>query len=141
MIGLVIGGCCLIGEARKEPSYPTVRLGWDERGVRGVHMLGSFVLKPGEAIDDGNVQIKVVELTPGDPCAEAYSFVGADRVILRFARKTDQRTICEPIFMVGGGGSLLGDQCGRVAKESDIAAVYIKMINITDGWVYFELAK
>ena len=104
-------------------------------------LLLKHALKPGEAIDDGNVQIKVVELTPGDPCAEAYSFVGADRVILRFARKTDQRTICEPIFMVGGGGSLLGDQCGRVAKESDIAAVYIKMINITDGWVYFELAK
>jgi len=104
-------------------------------------MLGSFVLKTSEAIENGNVQIKVVELTPSDPCAEAYSFVGADRVTLRFVRKNDQKVLCEYIFMDASSTSLLSDQCREVTKESDVAAVYIKAINITDGWAYFELAR
>jgi hypothetical protein len=141
MISLAIGGCCLKEGARKEPSYPSVRLGWNEQEVRGFHMLGSFVLKTGESIENGNVQIKVIELTPRDPCVEPTSLIGMDRVTLRFIRKTDQKVLCEYIFMDRNWISLLGDPCGEVAKESDVAAVYIKAINITDGWVYFELAK
>ena len=141
MIGLAIGGCCLKGGARKEPPYPSVRLGWNEREVSGVHLLGSFVLKPGETLENGDVQIKPVELTPSDPCAEPNSLVGADRVKLRFIRKSDQKVLCESTFMAGESGALLGGPCGDVAKESDVAGVYIKAINITDGWAYFELAK
>ena len=48
---------------------------------------------------------------------------------------------CEYTFMSGGSSTLLGGPCEEVAKESDVAAVYIKAINITDGWVYFELAR
>jgi len=141
MVSLAIGGCCLKGGTRKEPSYPSVGLGWNEQEVRGVHMLGSFVLKMGEVIENGNVQIKVIELAPSDPCAEPNSLVGTDRVRLRFIRKTDQKVLCEYTFMAGGSSTLLGGPCGEVAKESDVAGVYIKAINITDGWVYFELAK
>lgn len=140
LISLAIGGCCLKG-TRTEPSYPSVRVGWDEREVRGVHVLGSFVLKTSEVIENGNVQIKVVELIPRDPCVEPNSFIGTDRVKLRFIRKTDQKVLCEPIFMTGESSTLLTDQCRDVAEESDIAAVYTKAINITDGWAYFELAK
>ena len=141
LISLAIAGCCSKGGARKEPSYPGVRLGWNEREERGVHILGSFVLKTSEAIENGNVQIKVVELTPRYPCAEANSFMSTDRVTLRFVRKTDQRVLCEYIFMDASSTSLLGDQCREVTKESDVAGVYIKAINITDGWAYFELAR
>jgi len=104
-------------------------------------MLGSYVLKTGEAIENGNVQMKVIELAPSDPCAEPNSLIGMDRVKLRFIRKTDQKVLCESTSMVGGSSTLLGDPCGKVAKESDVASVYIKAINITDGWVYFELAR
>jgi len=141
LLSLAIGGCCLKGGTRKEPSYPSVRLGWNEREVNGVHMLGSYVLKTGEAIENGNVQMKVIELAPSDPCAEPNSLIGMDRVKLRFIRKTDQKVLCESTSMVGGSSTLLGDPCGKVAKESDVASVYIKAINITDGWVYFELAR
>jgi len=141
MIGLAIGGCCLKGGARKEPPYPGVRLGWNEQDERGVHLLGSFVLKTGETLENGAVQMKVIELAPSDPCLEPNSLAGADRVTLRFIRKTDQKVLCEPTFRAGESASLLGAPCGDVAKDSDFAGVSIKAINITDGWVYFELAK
>jgi hypothetical protein len=141
MISLALGGCCLNGGARKEPSYPSVRLGWNEQEVRGVQILGAFVLKTGEAIENGNVQIKVIELTPSDQCAEPTSLIGMDRVRLRFIRRTDQKVLCEYIFMDRSSTALVNDQCREVTKESDVAAVYIKAINITDGWVYFELAR
>lgn len=141
MIGLFIGGCCFNGGARKEPSYPSVRLGWNEREERGVRLLGSFVLKTGETLENGAVQIKVIELAPSDPCVEPNSLAGADRVRLGFFRKTDQKVLCEPTFRAGESRTLLGAECGDVPKESDVAGVSIKEINITDGWVYFELAK
>jgi hypothetical protein len=141
MIGLALGGCCLKGGTRKEPSYPGVRLGWNEQEVRGVYMLGSFVLKTGEAIENGNIQIKVDELIPADPCVEPTSLIGMDRVRLRFIRRADQKVLCEYIFMDRSSTALVSDQCREVTKESDVAAVYIKAINITDGWVYFELAR
>lgn len=141
VIGLVIGGCCLKGGARKEPPYPGVKLGWDERDIRGIHLLGSFVLKTGETLENGNVQIKVIEMAPSDPCAGQYSLTGSDRVSLRFTRKTDQKVLCESIFNGQGLGTLSSAPCGDVTKESDIGSLYIKAINITDGWVYFELTK
>jgi hypothetical protein len=141
MIGLAIDGCCLKGGARKEPSYPGVKLGWNEREERGVHLLGSFVLKPGAAIENGAVQMEVIELTPSNPCAEPNSLVGADRVRLRFIRKTDRKVLCEPVFMNGESAGLSDGQCGAVARDSDVAGISIKAINITDGWVYFELTK
>jgi hypothetical protein len=141
MIGLAIGGCCLNGGARKEPAYPSVGLGWNEREERGVHLLGSFVLKTGETLENGAVQMEVIELAPSDPCAEPNSLIGADRVRLRFIRKTDRKVLCESVFMNGQSADLSGGQCGDVARDSDVAGVFIKAINITDGWVYFELAK
>jgi hypothetical protein len=116
-------------------------LGWNEREVRGVHLLGSFVLKTGETLENGAVQMTVIGLAPSDPCVEPTALIGADRVSLRFIRKTDQKSLCESIFRNGESGALSGGQCGDVAKESDIAGINIKAINITDGWVYFELAK
>jgi hypothetical protein len=141
IIGLAISGCCLKGGTRKEPPYPSVNLGWNEREVRGVRLLGSFVSKPGETLENGDLQMKVIELAPSDPCVEPNSLAGADRVTLRFIRKTDQKILCESTFRAGESATLLGAQCGDVPKESDVAGVSIKAINITGGWVYFELAK
>jgi hypothetical protein len=141
VIGLIISGCCLHGGARKEPSYPGVKLGWNERQEGGLHMLGSFVLKTGATLENRAVQMEVIELAPSDPCAEPNSLIGSDRVRFRFIRKTDRKVLCEPVFMNGESASLSGGQCGDVARDSDVAGISIKAINITDGWVYFELTK
>lgn len=72
VLSMWVQGCC-IKKAHDEPAYPGKVRGWitgsNEEGLRG-----EFVLREGETTNNGKVQVKVVEIKPGDECAEPDTF-------------------------------------------------------------------
>src|SRR6185369_6155213 len=84
-LALSLEACCRPIQ-RNEPPYPKVIAGWKEYQDQGVKMLGNFVLRKDESIDNGKVQIRLLEVVPGNPCADAGEFQYQARAKLQFIR-------------------------------------------------------
>jgi hypothetical protein len=148
MFSLSTGSCCLI-EHRTEPAYPKSISGWKERDEQGVRIRGDFVLKKGETTDNGKVQVKVIGLIPPNPCAETGTFSRQARARIQFARLSDNKVLFDDIFAENGTMTLSTVKDAKLYEETDkdaklyeefgIHVIYIYDINLTDGWVHFEL--
>jgi hypothetical protein len=90
----LLRGCCS-ETARVEPPYRTEVSGWNERHEKGVSSLGTFVLKKGQTTDNGKLQVKLVDVIPGDSCAEAGTTISRARATLQFVRLPEQKVLCE----------------------------------------------
>src|SRR5215475_7108340 len=102
---LVSHGCC-IRRHRDEPLYPTNVSGWKVRNDGGVTTLGDFVLKKNETIDNGKVQVKILDLVAPDACAEAGAFQRQARARIQFISLTNQKVMCDDFFAERGSMTL-----------------------------------
>ena len=132
---LMFGGCFCYKRERIEPPYPQNVSGWKYHEENGVGTVGDFVLKKGESTNNGEVEIKVVDLIPADLCAEAQTPSASDRVKLQFVRMSDKKVLCEDRFTEHGGGYI----CEMALDEFRIGTIGIREINIKDQWVHFFL--
>lgn len=130
-------GCC--SKQRTEPPYPSNVSGWNEYKEMGVRMLGSFVLRKDEITDNGQVQVQVIELIPGEPCVDAGTLASHPKVKLRFVRSSDQALLCTATYAENEGATLSRD-CGNVLSEFGILGIGIRAINLKDGWVFLEFS-
>jgi hypothetical protein len=135
-----LAGCC-IRQHRDEPLYPTNVSGWKTRNDRGVTALGDFVLKKNETIDNGKVQVKILDLVAPDACAEAGAFQRNARARIQFVSLTNQKVMCDDLFAENGTGTLSALGGCPSFSESGISVVYVSDINLKEGWVFFELRK
>ena len=126
-----LSACC---PQRKEPPLPTDAIGWKDYQEGTFKYLGRFLLKKGESIDNGKVQIKVLELMPPDCPSEAASFEHLTRVRLQFRDLSNQR-ICEDVFPEDGGGG----RCDLIGDDESRIYVGVRAINLKEGWVYFVI--
>lgn len=141
---LMIQSCCP-KESHADPPYPAEVSGWRERAGNGFTILGDFVLKKGEATDNGQFQVRVEEIIPPDPCAEVGTFQRQARARIQFVRLADDRVLCEDIYPERGGSSFSPQDCG--SEPSDVSALsnagllslYVTAINLEQQWVFFEL--
>jgi hypothetical protein len=138
VLSLLTGSCCS-NEHRAEPTYPKSVSGWKERNERGLRILGDFVLKKGEATDNGKVQVKMISLISPDPCAETGSFQHQARARIQFVRLSDNKVLYDDIFAERGTMALLTVKDNVSLGEFGISVIYIYDINFKEGWVYFEL--
>lgn len=102
-------------------------------------MLGSFVLRKDEITDNGQVQVQVIELIPGEPCVDAGTLASHPKVKLRFVRSSDQALLCTATYAENEGATLSRD-CGNVLSEFGILGIGIRAINLKDGWVFLEFS-
>lgn len=138
VLGLSTNGCCL-KEPRVEPAYPQNVYGWKERRERGVRIRGEFVLKKGTSTDNGKIQVKIIDLIPPDPCAEAGAFQGQTRARIQFVRLSDNKVLLDDLFAASGTGTLSTADGADLYEEFGVSIIYIYDINLKDGWVHFEL--
>jgi hypothetical protein len=138
VLGLSTNGCCL-KESRVEPAYPQSVSEWKERRERGVRIRGEFVLKKGTSTDNGKIQVKVIDLIPPDPCAEAGAFQRNARAGIQFVRLSDNKVLLEDLFAESGSMTLRAADGTSLYEEFGIYVIYIYDINLKDGWVHFEL--
>jgi hypothetical protein len=128
-------GCCV--DHHKEPSYPgKAVLGWKEFARTGpLQTHGVFVLKKGESTDNGKIQVKVMDIIPNDPC-DPPGRVYLARVELQFTRLSDQKILCSDSYVERSTGIF---DCGNQIVEFGISGYRMNTINLTQGWVFFEL--
>ena len=101
------------------------------------------MLRKGETIDKGNIQIKVVEIIPGNLCDDAGSVQYQTRVRIQFIRLSDEKVMCEEVFPETGSALLSAQACGSsdisALSDAGIEAIYVRAVNVKDGWAFFEL--
>ena len=144
LLGIGMQGCC-IKENRVEPSYPSNLSGWEGRKKPDGSVIRDFVLRKGQAIDNGEVQVKVVDIIPGDPCAEGGSFLRVARARIQFVRLADLKFLCEETFAERSASIFSPDGCG--SSQSDVSAlkglgifnIHVTAINLKEEWVSFGL--
>lgn len=130
-------GCCNF-ESREEPPYPTGVTGWSRSRERGVLWLGKFVLREGEATDNGVVQVKVIRLYGGDMCREAGTLGRLPKVTFQFTSLPDHKVLCQGTFNAGGS-SLISEGCGTMLDRFGLDSIVVGDVNMKEGWVSFGL--
>jgi hypothetical protein len=130
---------CPRKEERIEPAYPTEVAGWKETNEHGVRTLGAFVLRPNEIADNGKLRIKAIEILPGNMSADYGSYGRQAKVKLQFAQSSDQKFLCEGIFLDMSSMDLSSDKCGSALESYGVTTIYIRAINVRDKWVHFSL--
>jgi hypothetical protein len=138
MLGLSTGSCCF-NEHRVEPVYPQSVSGWKEREEQGVRIRGDFVLKKGISTDNGKIQVKIIDIIPPDPCAEAGAFQRQARARIQFVRLSDSKVLLDDLFAEKGSMTLTTAGGADLYEEFGIYVIYIYDINLKEGWVHFEL--
>lgn len=139
MVIILMSDCCPKQRQREEPPYPNQVTGWVYREERGLKILGEFVLQKNESTDNGKVQVKLLEVIPGNPCAEPNTFGYLAKAKLQFIRMSDSKVLCEEIFGEKGSETLSATNCNNSLNEFGLLGIYIFAINLNDGWVHFEL--
>jgi hypothetical protein len=127
-------GCCFFRRDSYEPPRPQSVMGWKYQEVRGVSIIGEFVLKKGESTSNGEIQIKLVEVLPAEQCADQGEARAKRRARIQFITSSDQKVVCDQIFPTGGG-----NLCGSALDEFWISGIGIRDISVKDQWVYFIL--
>jgi hypothetical protein len=138
LLACLTRGCCP-ESTRIEPNYPTEVSGWQQRHERGLKILGNFVLRKDQMIENGEIQIKLLELIPGNPCVDAGSERHQPRVTLQFVKARDEKVLCEDTFAEKGSRVFSGTQCRSSLTEFGIMGIYVIAVNVKDEWVFFEL--
>ena len=132
-------GCC-VNHLHKDPPYPgDVEIGWREKdpGQKGLQVRGIFLLKKGEAVDNGEIQVKVVDIIANDPC-DTQGINSLPKAMIQLRRISDQVILCTGTFTEKAYGVLPAD-CGSEAAELGISGYRINAINLSKGWVLLEL--
>ena len=135
---ILIRGCCGAPN-RVEPAFPNESLGWKYREEKGIRVQGNFLLHKAEATSNDKIQIQVLDLLAGDPCAEAASQLSRPSVKLQFVRLSDHQILCENRFYEGESSTLAMPRCGQDLSAFGLLGIYVSAINLSDGWVFFEL--
>jgi hypothetical protein len=130
-----VRACCSAPD-HIEPTAPNGPLGWKSTEEKGVRILGKFLLHRGETTSNDKIQVKVLEVFPGDGCAESASYLQNPSAKVQFVRLSDHQVLCESRFYEKESGDL---KCGQALSEFDVLGISVNAINLKEGWVFFEL--
>jgi len=113
--------------------------GWKDTYSSGVHSIGELYLHKGTSSDNGNLGVEVIDVVKPQAGAEGYA--GMPKVILRFYRAADKRTLCEATFTEGGTSIGTGHPTLTVSRILVYLAISVNAINTKDNWVWIDLRK
>ena len=125
-------GCCQ-WKSQKRPAPPGSVEGWKRFSAGGATVVGEFLLKKGESVENGAVGIRVVDVTPAR-CNTIFAEPGNPKAAVVFYRVGDGRRLAEVADTTGWS-----EVAGAEAYGFD--GIFIHAINAEDGWVYFDLRE
>jgi hypothetical protein len=134
LVLLSLSGCCGWMKEFNEPEKPTNPKGWQVHQDRSITVRGDFVLARGESVDDGNIGIKVLEIS-GGYCGFGHEPVYPETK-LQFFHVSNHTVICEDEFRVGASRLDTIEACGGQLKWGFLG---VSGINAKDNWVAFTL--
>ena len=140
----LLNACCSKPH-HDEPPYPTNISGWEGTRDNNGKIHRKFVLRKGEVTDNGEIQIKVVDIIPPEPCAEVGTFQRQARAKIQFIRLSDNRILSEDIYPEHGGSFIPYKEDDSTSPTKlvltglDIAAIVTLGINLKEQWICFQL--
>jgi hypothetical protein len=150
MLSLILvmlpSGCCLRNsERRVEPEYPQGVSGWMNETARQAFMKkygfwsrGDFVIKRGASVDDGKVQVKLLDLIPPNSCCEPADVnCRAARAVISLVRMSDEKELCVVKAAEHSSGGY--PECPPALDEVGIIGIGIDEINLRENWVHIRI--
>lgn len=144
LCGVVLFSGCL-KQQRVEPLYPKDISGWEGQKGKDGSISRKFVLRKNEATDNGTVQIKVIDIIPGNPYTEGSSFLRQARARIQLSRMSDGKKLCEDTYAENGGSIFTHEGCSSAPSDISflntlgISGIVIIAINLHEEWVYFQI--
>lgn len=132
-------GNCSSAQRPEQPTAPTKVAGWKETNSHGVHSVGELLLHKDDSTHNDNIGVEVIDIIK--PQDEAEGYAGMRKVVLRFYRAADKRTLCEATFTEGGTTMGNGPPYPHCKPDVGLSAISVNAINTTDNWVWFDLRK
>lgn len=136
---ILSSGFCWSSQEREQPVAPKKVSGWKDTYSSGVHSIGELYLHKGTSSDNGNLGVEVIDVVKPQAGAEGYA--GMPKVILRFYRAADKRTLCEATFTEGGTSIGDGPPYPHCKPDLGLSAVSVNAINTKENWVWIDLRK
>ncbi len=121
------------GGSQSRPENPD---GWKESNYEGAKYIGSFALGKGEATDNGQIGVQVVDIKPGN-CPQTNYEMGGSSAKLRFFRPSDQKTICETELQPSSSTSY--DAFRACSRDLPFNRISINIVDSDENWVSFSL--
>src|SRR5262245_22877533 len=136
---------CNVKRTREEPPYPTGITGWEGKKNNSGEVNRYFVLKSGEATDNGQIQVRVIEIYPTEIWSESGSVRRMARARILVVRLSDNKVLCDDVYPEKGGAILSPQSCH--CKSSDFELLRMNnietfsniSINVKEGWVSFSM--
>ena len=137
LLCFLTSGCCqLFSKEDPQPVRPNVTSSWRERTDFGVTSIGFFVMNKGEAIDNGQLGVKVIDILPKEcRCMSCEPTYPTARIA--FYRPSDNKLLCEGEF----GGSAILEVMARCDPSIGARSISVNAINTKEKWVSFDLRK
>jgi hypothetical protein len=138
LLCFLTSGCCQVfSKEDKQPDRPNVTSSWRERTDFGVTSIGFFVMNKDEAIDNGRLGVRVIDILP-QQCECMRCEPTRPRVRLAFYQPSDNKVLCEGLFFAGSARLDVRPHCDPSIEAS---VIYINAINTREKWVSFDLRK
>ena len=129
---LVSSGCCRT--LQSDPPQPTSIKGWSEFDRNGIRVIGEFLLRKGQPMENDDLGIELVKTIAfqecSDPGAENDPFPGA---FLRFYSVPSKKTLVEVEIRKSTSASI------HSISKRQVNAIFAREINTKDPWVWIEL--
>ena len=140
---VIVVGCA--PTYRTDPPGPPESLGWTVEPQNGYWLLGKFVVRRGDAVDNGRIRVEITDIIPPERFADVGSFGAQARVRMRFVDSSTGDEICEGLFAEHSGNTIDVETCKssavhfRPVEESGVMSVAVLDISLREEWVAFEL--
>ena len=133
---LLTSGCCKRLESN--PARPGNVRGWLEfQRDDGIEVVGEFLLKKGEATEDGGLGIQLIDTIQGKECRGTESM--GPSAVVRFYRTTTKEKILE--IELRKTNTQLINFSPALVEGYRISTISITEVNTREGWIWFELWK
>lgn len=131
--------CFSCRTAQLNPAKPSDAVGWINENPN--NLVGKFLLKQGEATDNGTLQVRLVRVVAPHWLAEPGSYASTAKGQFQFVKVSDGKVLCN--IEAPLGNTLFGSAgfCENQLDDFNVRAIYVKAVNTQDNWVYFHLVK
>jgi hypothetical protein len=135
---LLTGGCCQ--EVDFTPERPAKVRGWARYEQNGTLVVGEFLLKEGESVDNGLIGVELTKVRAPQKCNEPFAEnLVIPHASLRFFDVKSKQTILETLARQGATERLINSDFP--AEKYGVGSVLVREINTREKWVWFELTK
>lgn len=134
---ILVQGCCQKYE--NNPQKPSSLRGWQEyRHNDGIPVMGEFLLKEGESVENGKLGVQLLKIITPTKCSDPFAENDLiPKATLRIFDVQTNQTLLQVTVKNHTSYRLIND--GFNSKKYKLDGLFPKDINTTEKWIWLEL--